>query len=239
MAPSTTLSTSFSVIIPVYHEASCINETVRHVQALAEGEIEILVVDGAPEGDTLAALQIAEVIRVQSPPGRGVQMNIAAQQASGDVLLFLHADTQLPSRAFAAIRSAISQGSVGGAFGLDIDSPRLSLKIIAWFANWRSCLERVPYGDQAQFVRADTFRELGGFPDIPLMEDVELFQKIRRKGLPIRLLRSKVLTSSRRWDREGVWNRTIRNWWLRIRHGVGTPAGILAAQYRPEKTMDE
>ena len=128
---------------------------------------------------------------------------------------------------------------MAGAFSLSIDSPRVSLAIIAWCANLRSRMERVPYGDQAQFIQTSTFRELGGFSDIPIMEDVELFQRIRQRGLPIFIVRGKVLTLPRRWESEGILRRTLINWWLRIRYRLGASPENLASQYRPHGSLPD
>ncbi len=109
---------------------------------------------------------------------------------------------------------------------------------MSWFANWRTRLERVPYGDQAQFLLAETFRDLGGFADVPIMEDVELFQRIRYRGLPISVLRATVNTSPRRWNREGVLRRTLKNWWMRVRYALGASPQELVRHYRPSGSED-
>lgn len=234
MEQNTTIGGHISVIIPVYNEMETINAAIRRLRVLSYSQpVEIIVADGGPGHETLHAIEDAGVIRVESPPGRGRQMNAGAALAAGDTLLFLHADTRLPPEAIPAIRQAVSHGVVAGAFSLSIDSPKRTLKVVAWFANLRTRLERIPYGDQAQFIRADTFRDLGGFPDIPIMEDVELFRRIRVRGLPITILPGKVQTSSRRWDNEGVLRRTLTNWWLRIRYRLGVSPEKLARHYRP------
>ncbi|WP_319471934.1 TIGR04283 family arsenosugar biosynthesis glycosyltransferase [uncultured Pseudodesulfovibrio sp.] len=239
MEQKTTAGPRISVIIPVFNETAIINGIVRHVRDVAEGPVEIVVADGGSGYRTLAAVADPAVIRVESLPGRGIQMNAGAKCATGDILLFLHADTLLPQNAFADIRRAVKGGAVGGAFSLSIDSPRLSLGIVSWFANWRTRLERVPYGDQAQFILTETFRDLGGFADVPIMEDVELFQRIRRRGLPISVLRATVNTSPRRWNREGVLRRTLKNWWMRVRYALGASPQELVRQYRPGGSEDE
>ncbi len=233
------VAAGISVIIPVYDEAAIIDDTVRQVRESARGSqaaqgcVEIIVCDGGAGFSTLRALTDAGVVRVESPQGRGRQMNAGAAVASGSVLLFLHADTRLPHGWPDAIGRGLADGSAGGAFRLTIDSPRAVLRAVAWFANLRSRLERVPYGDQAQFVRADVFRSLGGFPDIPIMEDVELFQAIRRQGFQVTIVPEAVTTSSRRWDANGIAAQTLTNWWLRVRHLCGASAQSLAHRYRP------
>jgi rSAM/selenodomain-associated transferase 2 len=227
-----------SVIIPVYCETGIINGAVREVRRSAGEAVEILVCDGGPGFSTLGVVDDPAVVRVESPAGRGRQMNAGAAVASGEVLLFLHADTRLPSGWPDAIRRGLSGPAVAGAFRLAIDSPRPSLRLVAWAANWRTRIERIPYGDQGQFVRAEVFREVGGFPDIAIMEDVELFRTVRRLGLSVTILEEFVRTSPRRWEREGVLKRTLTNWWLRIRHRCGTPAETLARHYRPSGPGD-
>jgi len=238
MDRNTTSQPRISVIIPVYNEEIIINETIATVRRLDEN-IEIVVADGGLGHTTLSAIKDQQTIKVESPPGRGRQMNAGAAVANGDIFLFLHADTVLPDRAFPAIAETIGRGIEAGAFRLSIDSSRLSLAVISWFANLRSSWERVPYGDQAQFILADRFRAMGGFADIPIMEDVELFKRIRMEGLPITILQDTVKTSPRRWEREGPLRRTLTNWWLRIQYAFGVSPVRLANHYRPHKDDTE
>ena len=227
-------NTTISVVMPVFNEAAGVNAAIRDVRRIAgDDPVEVIVADGGPGQATLAAIEDRETVRVDCPPGRGVQMNAGAAVASGDVLLFLHADTRLPDNAFDAVRRALSGEVRAGAFKLDIDSPRPIFRVIAWFANRRTAVERIPYGDQAQFLTTELFRELGGFAEIPIMEDVELFQRIRLMALPIILLEDTVTTSARRWEEEGVLRRTLNNWLLRVRYRFGAPPERLARGYRP------
>ena len=237
MDPKATMEPSISVIIPVYNEGAVIDGALRRVRESAGGPVEFVVVDGGPGGRTLEAMTDRDVLRVTSPAGRGTQMNAGAAVASGDILLFLHADTVLPHGWPGMVRSALKGGVVAGAFALGIDSPRFALKLVAVFANLRTRLERVPYGDQAPFIDAAYFRSLGGFADIPIMEDVELFRRIRRLGGRIRLLPARVLTSPRRWERDGVLRRTLSNWRLRLRYALGARAEDLVADYRPHHSQ--
>lgn len=233
MGQNTTTKPDISVIIPVYNEMATINRALSHLRAIAGSQsVEIIVSDGGPGHLTLKAIDDPQIVRVTSPPGRGRQLNAGAAVARGDILLFLHADTRLPDGAMQAIQTTVEAGS-SGAFSLSIDSPSPALAVIAWCANLRTRLERVPYGDQAQFMSAEVFRTLGGFADIPIMEDVELFKRIRIQGLPITILPGKVTTSSRRWDNEGVLRRTLTNWWLRTRYAFGAAPATLVAHYRP------
>jgi len=194
------------------------------------------VVDGDPEGRTLAALDLNLATPVASGKGRARQMNAGAALAQGDMLLFLHADTRLPVEAFQLIHSAlVGQTVCGGAFSLSIQpeagQPSRGLRFIAWAANLRSRVTRAPYGDQAIFIRRDCFVPLGGFSDIPLMEDLEFMTRLRRRGLPIAILRARVATSARRWEKEGLLRCTARNLLLRALYHLGVPARHLAGFY--------
>lgn len=240
MRQNTTTGAHISVIIPVYNETETINDAIHHLRAVTYGHpIEIIVSDGDPRHTTLDAINHQGVIRVKSQPGRGRQMNAGAAVAQGDILLFLHADTRLPADALTALITAIENGARAGAFSLSINSPARSLAVIAWFANWRSRLEAIPYGDQAQFIRTETFRKMGGFAEIPIMEDVELFRRIRDKNLAITILREKVKTSPRRWEKEGILRRTLTNWWLRIRYALGASPESLAPHYLPNNSITD
>lgn len=229
----------FSVIIPVLHEADTVAETVAHVLSLpASGGVEVVVVDGAPEADTLAALREAgpwpDVLAVASPPGRARQMNLGALASHGETLVFLHADTVLPFDAFAAMRTALlDTPAVGGAFDLDFGPDATpGQRWIARRANARSRRTRVPYGDQAQFLDRGVFFTLGGFARIPLMEDLELFTRLRDAGRPVAILPGPVVTSPRRWREEGTVYCTARNLCLRALYHAGVPPRFLAPFYR-------
>lgn len=223
-----------SVIIPVYHEASRINHLLRPL--LSFPETELIVVDGAPEQDTLAAIESPCVHGFASPPGRGIQMNQGAAQATGKILLFLHADTSLPMQALDLIRSALDDPRIsGGAFSLRYASSRPGLALIAMLANLRSTWTRAPYGDQAIFLRAEVFRSMGGFAEIPIMEDLEFMTRLRRAGHSIRILQAPVLTSPRRHEREGLVRCTARNLLLRLLYHLGLSLDRLARLYRPHQ----
>ena len=157
----------------------------------------------------IAAAHGAQVIAAD--PGRGRQLNAGASAASGDTLLFLHADTLLPSDAAAHVDAALStSGAIAGAFRLKIDAPSASFRLIERAVNWRSLHLQLPYGDQAIFMRAATFREAGGFPDVPVMEDFALMRRFKRSG-KIALADAAVLTSARRWLARGIWRTTLLN----------------------------
>ncbi|MCF8126514.1 MAG: TIGR04283 family arsenosugar biosynthesis glycosyltransferase [Desulfotignum sp.] len=226
---------NISVIVPVFKEAKTINAFLETVQAVfPEPGNEIIMVDGSPEGDTLAAVALPQVKKIRSGRGRARQMNQGAAMAKGNILLFLHADTFLPGDAPELITNLLSRDSdlVGGAFSLGIDDDRIPMKIIACFANLRSRMTRVPYGDQSIFLRKDYFERVGGFMEIPIMEDMELMTRIRKQGSRIHILKQKSVTSSRRWKKEGIAACTLRNWLIRLLYHLGVSAERLAALYK-------
>jgi len=225
---------SISIVIPVFYEAHIINPLVRHLIRLPfDGKREIIVVDGAASGDSLRAIREPQVKKLRSPRGRAVQMNTGARRAVGDILLFLHADTRLPEAGLAQIVGALqAEAAVGGAFNLAIDSPRPCFRWIERAASLRSRITRVPYGDQAIFIRRAYFLRNGGFAAIPIMEDVELMRRIRRQGHRIVLLSGQAVTSARRWEKTGVCRNTLRNWMLLALYHAGVAPERLCRFYR-------
>jgi len=225
---------NISVIIPVLNEAEIINQIIEHVCSLNNNtNVEIIVADGDPCGSTIKTVTREKVIRVLSEKGRGRQMNKGAAVATGDILLFLHADTLLPVGAFEKITAVMRTGHyAGGAFDLEFDSGRTSYRIIERAASYRSRLTRIPYGDQAIFIRKDIFDGLGGFREFPIMEDVELMRSIKRIGHRIFIIANKVKTSSRRWEREGIIYCTVRNWMLVTLYLLGVRPDTLVRFYK-------
>jgi rSAM/selenodomain-associated transferase 2 len=198
-----------SVIVPVVNEQEQLATTLSYVQ-LAPGD-ELIVVDGGSTDQTLEIARKFTPDVLSSPPGRARQMNLGAAHATGDILLFLHADTLLPPESANAIRHAMRTPEVtGGAFRLVINPTTPALRLIAWGANLRSRFAQLPYGDQALFVRRHIFEALGGYADEPFLEDVQLVRAMRRYGRVI-LVPHAVQTSGRRWLQEGVVYTTVRN----------------------------
>lgn len=223
-----------SIIIPVLHEAPEITEVIAHVRRIdPAGQCEIIVVDGSAGQDTLQCLADSDVMGIAAAPGRARQMNAGAARASGNILIFLHADTRLPSDALLLIEAAMDDPACwGGAFDLGISSNKWIYRVIARIASFRSRLTRIPYGDQAIFIRRDLFRNLGGYPPIPIMEDVALMRRIKRKNGRIAIIPRRVATSPRRWEREGVLYATLRNWLILAAYLLGSPPEKLARYYR-------
>lgn len=222
---------TITVIIPTLNEESAIAQTVRHTASL--GFDHILVVDGGSCDQTRAladGLGLARVLTAQ--PGRARQLNTAAKISRGDILLFLHADTLLPDTAKQNIESALADPViVGGRFDVRFDSPSTWGRVISRFMNLRSRLTRISTGDQAMFVRRNIFEQLGGFSEIPIMEDIEFSTRLKRTG-PTRALRETVTTSFRRWEQQGALRTILLMWTLRFLYWMGVSPEHLAHLYK-------
>lgn len=219
------------------HEEERIHSLLLHINKTAFHEkIEIIVIDGDPDGGTIMQISLKEVLTLLSPEGRGKQMNVGAAAAKGDILLFLHADTTLPQNAFSLIRKALEDETYcGGAFDLGIDSPNFLLRLTAISASLKHRMTRVPYGDQAIFIRADFFRRIGGYAEIPLFEDVELMRRIKKLGGKIVIIGSRASTSARKWEKDGILFTIVRNWILQMLYLAGVSPRFLAACYYGKK----
>jgi rSAM/selenodomain-associated transferase 2 len=172
---------------------------------------------------------------LQSPRGRASQMNAGAAAASGEVLLFLHADTVLPADAPLLVLHAVDRGAAWGRFDVAIEGADPMLALVAMLMNARSRATGIATGDQAMFVRREAFEAAGGFAPIPLMEDVALSRALRRGSRPA-CLRTRVLTSGRRWERQGTLRTVLRMWRLRLAYALGADPHRLARQYDVERT---
>ncbi len=226
----------FSIIVPALHESDRINLLIDRLNSLecSEGR-EIVVVDGSPEADTIEAIQCEKVIKMRSAKGRGRQMNMGASVATGEILIFLHADTELPAGALRKIASVMGQDKyVGGAFELGIKSEKFTHRSWVRLASIRCRLTRIPYGDQAIFIRRDYFMRIGAYREIPLMEDVELMRRIKRFGDKICILPDRVMTSARRWEEEGFLYVSLRNTTLLTLYILGVSPEKLAPFYKSE-----
>lgn len=221
-----------SVVVPALNEAAGIGATLRPLAPWRRLGHEVIVVDGgSADGTPALAAPLADRV-LAAPRGRARQMNAGAAAATGDVLLFLHADTRLPDGALDAVRAAVERGARWGRFDVRIAGRSRWLAVVAALMNLRSRLTGIATGDQAIFVVRAAFDAVGGFPDQPLMEDVELSRRLRRRAGRPACLRAKVVTSGRRWDERGVWRTIWLMWTLRWRYWRGTPADVLARAYR-------
>ncbi|BAZ87620.1 TIGR04283 family arsenosugar biosynthesis glycosyltransferase [Dolichospermum compactum] len=210
-----------SIIIPTLNEADNIQEAI--ISSQIGSHIEIIIVDGGSQDQTLLIAKSLNVQVIISPPGRANQMNAGAMAANGEILLFLHADTRLPTNFEQMIRTTLAQpGIVAGAFALQINAPDWGLRLVEFGVKWRSHLWQMPYGDQAIFLTKDVFGQVGNFPQIPIMEDFELMRKLKTLG-KIYLLPTPVITSPRRWLKKGIIQTTLGNQIIVIAYLLGIP----------------
>jgi rSAM/selenodomain-associated transferase 2 len=222
---------TLSVIVPTLNEAEGIVAHLMALQPLRCRGNEVIVVDGGSSDNTpgLAAPLADRVISARC--GRAAQMNTGARYARGDVLLFLHADTRLPESADSLLTNKLAgKRRVWGRFDVAIEGTHPLLPLIAWFMNRRSRLTGIATGDQAMFVRRQAFATVGGFPELPLMEDIALSRSLKCLGRPL-CLNERVTTSGRRWEQRGVLRTIVLMWRLRARYRLGADPGRLAQAY--------
>lgn len=220
--------TTLSIVIPVLNEAGNIGEQLEKLQSLRQRGVEVIVVDGGSSDHTVEiATPLCDCV-LRAPPGRATQMNAGAAVARGDGLLFLHADTMLPPQAEQLIAEALIEHD-WGRFDVAIEGHHWMLPVIAALMNLRSRLTGIATGDQAMFLRRDVFVQVGGFPEIALMEDIALSAILRRTRPAC--LRTRVTTSGRRWEKNGVWRTILLMWCLRLAYFLGADPAALAVQY--------
>jgi rSAM/selenodomain-associated transferase 2 len=215
-----------SIVVPTLNEAQRIGDALAALAPLRARGHEVIVADGGSTDETVRLARPLCNRLVQAARGRAVQMNAGARLAAGDVLLFLHADTRLPADAIEAILGGAARAA-WGRFDVEIDSPRPLLRAVAWTMNLRSRLTGIATGDQALFVRREAF---AGFPEIALMEDVAFSAAMRRVARPV-CLRSRVVTSARRWESRGVLRTIVLMWRLRLLYFFGAAPERLARLY--------
>ncbi|MBV1883726.1 MAG: TIGR04283 family arsenosugar biosynthesis glycosyltransferase [Pseudomonadales bacterium] len=242
---------SLSIIIPMLNEADAIVRTLTSaVNSIQKNisdrvSVELILVDGGSEDNSVElARELLEAIQdsdfrfqiLNSVSGRTVQMNLGAENASGDLLVFLHADTIVPADFIAELAKVLRLEVYGwGRFDVALSGWHPMLRIVEWFMNYRSRLTSVATGDQALFIRRDIFKDLGGFVNIPLMEDVEICKRLREISLPY-CSSLKVITSSRRWESNGIMRTIFLMWRLRYAYYRGADPDLLAQQYGKGKT---
>jgi rSAM/selenodomain-associated transferase 2 len=221
-----------TIIIPTLNEEREIGATLAALQPLRVRGSEVIVVDGESSDGTVAEAASLVDQLIIGPRGRARQMNAGASAAEGDTLLFLHADTRLPADADRLIRESLARTDCAwGRFDVELSGRGLHMRVTGRLISLRSRLTGIATGDQAIFVRRTTFESVGGFPDLPLMEDLELSRKLRRIGRPI-CLDQRVVTSSRRWEEKGFVRTVLLMWRLRLAYYLGMDVERLARSYR-------
>ncbi|MBI4782444.1 MAG: TIGR04283 family arsenosugar biosynthesis glycosyltransferase [Oscillatoriophycideae cyanobacterium NC_groundwater_1537_Pr4_S-0.65um_50_18] len=227
---------SISVIIPALNEAAMIQGVLRSLQ---QQPVEVIVVDGGSQDDTVALAQTEASLQaplggikiITAAPGRAKQLNAGAAIATGEILLFLHADTRLPPDFPALVQQALEGGAIAGAFALRINAALPGLRLVEWGVNWRSRRLQLPYGDQAIFLPAALFHAMGGFAELPIMEDFELVRRLQKRGR-IATVEAPVLTSGRRWQKLGVFKTTLMNQGAIVAYSLGVSTDRIAQWYR-------
>ena len=219
----------FSIIIPTLNEEKNIEPCLSALQHL-RNECEIIVADGDSTDNTrILAVPLADKV-IMSSKGRSKQMNNGARNATGDVLIFLHADTFLPGNALQLIQQKIGNTSQWGRFDIRLSGKHFMLKVIAQMMNWRSRLTGIATGDQVIFVTRRAFNKVGQYPEINLMEDITLCKSLKNISPPI-CLKAKVVSSGRRWERNGIYKTMLLMWSLRLRYFFGADPETLAFLY--------
>ncbi|MFO7677843.1 MAG: TIGR04283 family arsenosugar biosynthesis glycosyltransferase [Thermoplasmatota archaeon] len=232
---------AFSIIIPVLHERENINTLINNLlQAPTKEPIEIIVVDASPTKDTINQIANSSVIKLTAQKGRAQQMNKGAKHASGEILVFLHADTEPPKNCLTEIKKIMENKQfIGGAFSLKIQTKHKIIQIVAVISTLRSQITRAPYGDQVIFIKKSFFEKIGGYRNIPIMEDVDIMRRIKKQKGKIRILPHHVITSDRRWKEEGLLYTNIRNTIIIFLYWCGMPAEKLAKFYPTHTTKSK
>ena len=210
---------SLAIIIPILNEAETLSSLLNYLDNVGEG-IDIVFVDGGSQDDTISRCASRGYRVIQATRGRASQMNAGADAIDAGIYWFVHADCLPHSESLVAIHDSIQSGYQWGRFDVRLDDNHPIFRLIAMLMNWRSCLTAVATGDQGIFVTSELFTAIGGFPQIPLMEDIAISKALRRRG-HMACLRSPMRISARRWRRHGVLRTILLMWYLRLRYFFG------------------
>jgi rSAM/selenodomain-associated transferase 2 len=227
-----------SVIIPVLNEVKNIRVAIDSI--FPSENTEVIVVDGGSSDGTIEVVKDLGIMLLYSTAGRAQQMNLGAENATGDILVFLHADTRLPLGYDDLIRTTLGDVCrsdklpIAGAFALEIDDRSRHFRWVEWGVKYRSRFLKMPYGDQAIFLSAKVFDEIGGFPDLPIMEDFELMRRLQKLG-PVAIIEQPVITSARRWLQQGIFKTTLINQLMILGYLMGVDLDRLVRLYRRKK----
>lgn len=223
------MSIRISIIIPALNERETVSAAIE--RAWEAGADEVIVSDGGSKDGTVEAARASNCRVILANPGRGSQMNAGAEIASGDVLLFIHADNWLPDQSCDQIRDAVEEAGVRwGGFRQHIEDPSVLFRWIEAGNSARSRYQSLVYGDQGLFVTRDLFQSLGGFAPLPLMEDFELSRRLSKQGRPT-LLPGPIHVSARRWKAKGLARQTLSNWVISGAYRLGVSPSRLAKWY--------
>lgn len=206
--------TGVSVIVPLFNEEAVVPELIAHLNTLAAEQI--VIVDGGSQDATRDLLRDSGFYVIDGPTGRAKQMNAGAEIATQDMLLFLHADTRLPE----SYKVELEKANAWGRFDVQFASASKFMKVVAFFINLRSRISCIPTGDQAIFIDRSVFLTIGGYPELPLMEDVAISKYLRQLHRPYSS-RERVITSARRWESNGITTTIVKMWWFRLAYFLG------------------
>lgn len=221
-----------TVVIPVFGDHRALESLLGSLTLMMHEADRIIVVDGADSSDCKAVVSAHDAVYLPARPGRGAQLDAGAGLAESGILWFVHADATPAHDATRQIRQAIDAGAIGGWFRFRFSGPRgAGQRVLETLINWRTRFG-IPYGDQGLFMTVDAYRRAGGFPDLPLFEEVALVRNLRRLG-PFRPLNANIGVSPRRWERDGWLRRSLHNRLLALGYSIGISPGTLARQYRP------
>ncbi|MES9833219.1 MAG: TIGR04283 family arsenosugar biosynthesis glycosyltransferase [Candidatus Thiodiazotropha sp. DIVDIV] len=225
------MSTKLSVVIPCLNEGDGVEKFLRDLQYLRHQGHQLILVDGGSEPPISTSIASYVDRLLISPPGRAVQMNSGAAIASGDLLWFLHADSQIKPGIENAMLTIPQTGSLWGRFDVRLSGKHPLLRVVEWMMNWRSRITAIATGDQGLFVQKKLFEKVGGFPQQPLMEDIEISRRLKRIAAP-KCLHERLTASSRRWESGGIVSTILLMWGLRFAYWLGVTPTRLAVLYR-------